>query len=825
MATAPFGGVLEGQLKEAEQGGLFHVNEGFIVTPQAFCCVSGTSVGVLKDPVGLLILDKQMACVNEAVTVDYSGSWSPSGTINTWAVDWGDGNASGGAFPGAGSVAHPGGGGGYAFPGIYTIELTVTDLLGAVGTTEVQIEIVDCTLIPDIEAFCGCGASGVWYTITGGRLWELRGLDGIEIYDLKAVYFSIGHPERRLWAATAEGLFKSEDDGNNWTLFPLPDDAQAVAISPSRLLTDELFVAANVAGLAPRLYKTGNNGLTWESVQLRLENWTEVPNGLGNDVLAIGYRQPSRLFAGGSQAIIASGCDPFNSIADWLNPGPWGPANDGLDNIVNAIEVTPGNVLYAAGVFLNSCAAPVRLVARWTGVGGGWAQVGVFPASPEVDDLAWDDANGLLYAGCVAGVTVCQVWNGIVWASVGGADELNGSVRAVAVNQDGIIDPIGTVYAGGVFQDTLLGTVVRRIGKWDGANWTQIGGGLNGTVNDIQIGADGYLYISGSFTIATQPDATTFAANRVVRWNGTEFEALGDGFGATVYALAIDDTGRVYAGGLFTTLGDVAATACLRVGAYDGNNWAQVGDGFNATVRSMYWSPLQQRIYAGGDFTQSGAANVDHIGFLTFTNYTLPTIGRTHIVDVDAGDSFVYVGVLNGGFPRILRVRPTMDQDPVVIYANAAGTWGGVRADWNLIGRVWYFGDFGAATKVLLSENFGTVEVDLTDAGWGAGEVVRPVMPSVYNPSDVIAILNTALDAFESKDDGTTWAKTGDTNFDAACGERDWIDPRGVFIGNVGPAPTGAQHLRYTLNRGIAWLERSTAITADAPIVAIQIVG
>ena len=182
MATAPFGPVLEAALKTSIQGGTFTMNSGPVVNPRFFCCLSGTTVGVPKDPVAMLIPTATVICTATAISVDYSQSWSPSSTINSWSVAWGDGQVSAGAWPGAGTVAHPLGG--YVLPGTYTITLTTTDLLGATGLDTVQITVLDCAVVPPgamAMMYAGCGSSGVWYTDSGGLNWEDAGLSLIHI--------------------------------------------------------------------------------------------------------------------------------------------------------------------------------------------------------------------------------------------------------------------------------------------------------------------------------------------------------------------------------------------------------------------------------------------------------------------------------------------------------------------------------------------------------------------------------------------------------------------------------------------------------------------
>jgi hypothetical protein len=65
------------------------------------------------------------------------------------------------------------------------------------------------------------------------------------------------------------------------------------------------------------------------------------------------------------------------------------------------------------------------------------------------------------------------------------------------------------------------------------------------------------LYAGGAFT-----SAGGVSANRIAKWNGSAWSALGSGMNARVDALTVFDDGTgpaLYAGGFFTTAGGVSA--------------------------------------------------------------------------------------------------------------------------------------------------------------------------------------------------------------------------------------------------------------------------
>ena len=64
--------------------------------------------------------------------------------------------------------------------------------------------------------------------------------------------------------------------------------------------------------------------------------------------------------------------------------------------------------------------------------------------------------------------------------------------------------------------------------------------------------------------------------NRIARWDGSAWSALGSGMNSTVKALAFDNSGNLYAGGYFTTAGGETVN---RIAKWDGSAWSALGSG------------------------------------------------------------------------------------------------------------------------------------------------------------------------------------------------------------------------------------------------------
>lgn len=853
MATPPFGGILEAAIKEDAQGATQQLASGIEIAPRFFCCISGLAggplypTGIYKDPIAVLSLSIRQACTGQAVTANYSRSWSPSSTIATWAITWGDGQASGGAWPGVGSVAHPLGG--YVLAGTYIVTLTVTDLIGATGEDTMEIEILDCAgVLPPVvvggpfKVFAGCGASGVWYSEDGALTWVQRsgaGFTNGRVYDLKVNPATIGTPNKEMWAATEYGLFKTIDTGLSWVRIslPIPDDyVGAVAFVPVASITIDTVDSQRVFVLGHDtiggtdyvwLFRTEDGGIFWEYVNIGVPGWQAMAAGVNGTPRTIFIDTDGTPLVGCNTCWIATGCEAFNRALQFAG-GAWGFYGIGIDNTVEKYVRTPAGVLWACGQMDDTCGVLASGVIRQ--VAGAWQNVPghafnhAASFSQYAIDMWWDPVRNRLWVvgDSDAAWSLVGYYDGVGWTNTpgGGIGDAPGTGEGQAV----VTDSLGNAYVGGNFDFCNGGALqCNNIAKFDlVTGWETLGTdaiGATGQVRALALDADGtWLYIGGTFT-----GFGGVTVNRFCRYNtGTgAIEACGTGFDASVRSITILDNGTIFVGGGFTTDGD--GNAAASVAMYDpiAKQWWPLGTGMSGPVDDTDYDPDTGVLYAVGPFVLADGGVVNYVAQWVIEQATLPINGRAHLLDVDTSGLFVYIGVLDAaGFPAILRVSTELG-GLRNLYQPAAGTYGGVRRDPLASSNCWFFGDFGAATKVIHSEIWGSTLTDVTDAGWGAGELVRPVLPSVAAPFDVIAILNTADDAWRSWDYAANWAKQNDTNFPCETAERDFLDDEYVFIGRRG---AGAAHLQLSVGGGVGWFERSTGITPNAPITAIQIV-
>jgi hypothetical protein len=157
--------------------------------------------------------------------------------------------------------------------------------------------------------------------------------------------------------------------------------------------------------------------------------------------------------------------------------------------------------------------------------------------------------GGFSQAGAVSAGNIAR-WNGTSWSALGNG--LNGPVNALAIYR-------GQLCAGGLFTDSF--TAGAFVARWTGSAWSILDQGLDSNVDALAVSGTN-LYAGGMFTmISAQNLLDRKPANRIARWDGSQWSALGSGLSGTVDALAADGAGHLFVVGSFTTAGTNASLA------------------------------------------------------------------------------------------------------------------------------------------------------------------------------------------------------------------------------------------------------------------------
>jgi hypothetical protein len=336
------------------------------------------------------------------------------------------------------------------------------------------------------------------------------------------------------------------------------------------------------------------------------------------------------IFAGGSYIGLGLGLI-VDRLLKW-DGQTWYPVGHGLTASVRALEVLDdgnGAALYAGGLFVSGDGEPLLRIARWNG-GTSWTGLGGgVTGGTTINDLAvFDDGSGggpALYAvgdfSTIGGLSIRRIakWNASgTWSELAGG--LSSTAHALEVFDDGTGPAL---YVAGQFTTTFNGLTVNRIAKWDGKAWSALGDGLSQTATDLIVHDDGSgggtaLYVGGGFTTAGG-----LTVNRVAKWDGTNWSSLGDpvpGVPALVTSFGVYDDGSGDGEALYVSF-DAESTSngvvVNRIAKWDGAEWSPLGDGLNHTAGAMQvyneGTGDGPVLIVGGAFTAAGGQPVDYI--------------------------------------------------------------------------------------------------------------------------------------------------------------------------------------------------------------------
>lgn len=214
-------------------------------------------------------------------------------------------------------------------------------------------------------------------------------------------------------------------------------------------------------------------------------------------------------------------------------------------------------------------------------------------------------------------VVACSAPRTCAPSSIGSPEGANGAVRVVApLDLDGPGPLPEYLVAAGDF--TRIGGVdANRIARWDGAHWHALGEGIGGPDAHVTSVAahNGSLFAAGQFSKAGDIDASNIA-----RWDGLNWHPLSDGLQSDSWVHAVwaltTFHGDLIAAGSFRFSGNNSVNLIAR---WDGKNWHPLGSGLDGVIG---WGPppvvtslvtYREELVAGGIFTTAGAIQVNGI--------------------------------------------------------------------------------------------------------------------------------------------------------------------------------------------------------------------
>lgn len=405
----------------------------------------------------------------------------------------------------------------------------------------------------------------------------------------------------------------------------------------------------------------------WNGVE-----WATVGDGTGPIDDDYGSPQPGRVYAllyvdgrlymGGDFVSVDE--TPANNVAMW-DGKQWRALGGGVGkldwegNFIAEGEVLAltayGDALYVGGEFTQTGNGPANSVAAWNGerwvaLGGG-----LTVHNQDSGDFAKVAAlaffNGNLHVGGTfnradgKAVSHLALWDGEAWTGVGGGARagqytFNMVVSSLAVNG-------GQLYIGGSFA-AVGGKPIDLLARWDGTAFAEVGEGIDDTDYDEVFAlapyGDSGVYIGGKYKFGGDQ-----RMDNIGLWDGETWQVLGRGllrqaYGdspARPYALAVDEEGRVYAGGEFQYAGGVSVQ---NLALWENGRWRNIGAA-SATIRALVVDG--DDLYVGGDFTQIGGIVANHVARWNRTTGQWSALGsgvNDNVYALALGNGLLYVG-------------------------------------------------------------------------------------------------------------------------------------------------------------------------------------
>ena len=159
------------------------------------------------------------------------------------------------------------------------------------------------------------------------------------------------------------------------------------------------------------------------------------------------------------------------------------------------------------------------------------------------------------------------------------------------------------------------GNAANKIAAWDGANWSTLSNGIQGSLIACEAGVNvlqvyqGNLIAGGLYTFANN-----ISDNFIYKWNGSAWSSLSNKLVTNVAGLASIKAMTVYnnkliVAGRFDTINGVAA---INIAQWNGTTWSSLGSGGPSTsfgtIESL--TVFNNELYAGGSFTFVASGNI-----------------------------------------------------------------------------------------------------------------------------------------------------------------------------------------------------------------------
>lgn len=368
-------------------------------------------------------------------------------------------------------------------------------------------------------------------------------------------------------------------------------------------------------------------------IDSRSQQWAPLGKGFSNAVNSLfADSLNGKVFASGS--FYYTDTVRVNGVAVW-DGLIWDSLGSGASWVNNGFVITKyQNQIYTDAGF-TSHTMPINCGGKFNGQI--WDTLG-YGVSGDIRDFY--ELNGELYVtGGFLKVdnSPCYVlakWNGSNWQN------LSCPYRNIG---EAIQFYNGLLYIGGNILDSL-GNNIDLI-AWDGSTYSIIGGGISGSISTVDALTvfNGELYVGGYFTTSTGN-----AGNHIMKWNGTNWSAVGGGTDHEVRCMKVYNN-ELYVGGYFTHVGGIPVNYLAK---WNGSIWSPVSiANINGGVQTIAF--LNNEIYIGGLFSHIDTIQCNYVAKLNLMNSIEPNNSESHLAfeirfSVNTSDVIVdFIGNLN----------------------------------------------------------------------------------------------------------------------------------------------------------------------------------
>lgn len=235
--------------------------------------------------------------------------------------------------------------------------------------------------------------------------------------------------------------------------------------------------------------------------------------------------------------------------------------------------------------------------------------------------------------------------------SLGGGVTLQGTVYAI--EYDSVSNYL---FVGGDIR-SINGVVVHNVARYDGNSWTDLNGGVDGTVFSLKL-KNHELYVGGYFQNAGQ-----VGVNNIAKWDGVSWSSPGPGLPYVIRSI------EFFHDSLYTS-GYPPGGSLYFLSVFDGNNWLQNVKHFNNTV--------------------SGLQATDSVLFV-YGHFTLADSDTAHgLISYSNNSTFIYPEIFTNGFNGLVLKDTSIYLAPASNETELA-YWSGAQwhlTNLNLIGAI-----------------------------------------------------------------------------------------------------------------------------------------